>query len=50
MGEGYAAIQRSGRSACSGGWGQSDDYSAGFVTTQSIAFKYLMAPEPYKYT
>ncbi len=25
-------------------------HSAGFVTTQSVALKYVMASEPYKYT
>jgi hypothetical protein len=54
MGEGYAAIQRGGgiRDACSvGGWGQSMmAHSAGSVTILSIAFKYVMASEPYNYT
>ncbi len=40
MGEGYAAIQRGGRAAC----------SAGYVTTQRKEFKYVMASEPYRYT
>ncbi len=38
-----------GRAACSGGWGSLMTHSAGFVTTQSIAFKYVMASEPYRY-
>jgi hypothetical protein len=37
MGEGYAAIRRGGRAACSGGWVMT--HSAGSVTTQSIALK-----------
>ncbi len=45
-GEGYAAIHRA---ACSGGWGQSDESCAGFVTTQSIAFNYVKASAPYRY-
>ncbi len=45
-GEGYAAIQRA---ACSGGWGQSDESCAGFVTTQSISFNYVKASAPYRY-
>ncbi len=52
LGEGYAAIQRMGRLSVAGGWGQSDvmTNSASFVTTQSVAFKYVMASEPYRYT
>ncbi len=51
MGEGYAAIQRGGRAACSrGGGGSLMTYSAGSVTTQRKAFKYVMASEPYRYT
>jgi hypothetical protein len=48
MGEGYAAIQRGGSAACSGV--SLMTHSAGSVTTQMIALKYVMAFEPYKYT
>jgi hypothetical protein len=48
MGEGYAAICRGGRAACNGEWGLT--HSAGSVTTQSIAIKYVMASEPYRHT
>ncbi len=50
MGEGTAAIQSGGRAACSGGWGSVVTHTAGSVTTQSIAFKYVMASEPYRNT
>jgi hypothetical protein len=52
MGEGYAAIHRGGGLPVvgGGGWGQSDDHSAGPVTSQSIALKYVMASELYSYT
>ncbi len=52
MGEGYAAIQRGGRAACSGGGGGGRlmAYSAGSVKTQRKAFKYVMASEPNRYT
>jgi hypothetical protein len=50
MGEGYAAIQRGGRAACSGGGGSLMTHSAGSVDTQRKAFKYVMASEPYRYT
>ncbi len=50
MGEGYAAIQSGGRAACSGGRGSVMTHTAGSVTTQSIAFKYVMASEPYRKT
>jgi hypothetical protein len=40
MGEGYAVIQRGGRAAYSGGLG----------VGQSVAIKYVMATEPYRYT
>jgi hypothetical protein len=33
-----------------GGGGSLMTHSAGFVTTQKKAFKYVMASEPYKYT
>jgi hypothetical protein len=49
IGEGYAAIQR-GRAACSGVLGSLMTHSAGSVMTQSIAFIYVMAFEPYRYT
>jgi hypothetical protein len=32
-----------------GGWGSLMTHSAGSVTTQRIAFKYVMAFEPYSY-
>jgi hypothetical protein len=50
MGEGYAAIQRGGRAACSGGGGSLMTHSAGSLTTQRKEFKYVMAAEPYRYT
>jgi hypothetical protein len=33
-----------------GGGGSVMTHTAGSVTTQSIAFKYVMAPEPYRNT
>ncbi len=50
MGEGSAAIQRGRGLPVVGGWGKSDDQSAYSVTTQSVAFKYAMASEPYRHT
>ncbi len=50
MGEGNAAIQSGGRAACSGGGGIVMTHTAGCVTTQSVAFKYVMASEPYRNT
>ena len=51
MGEGNAAIQSGGRAACSGGGGGSVvTHTAGSVTNQSIAFKYVMAFKPYRTT
>ncbi len=47
MGEGNAAIQSGGRAASSGGGGSVVTHTAGSVTTQSIAFKYVMAFKPY---
>jgi hypothetical protein len=47
MGEGNAAIQSGGRAACCGGGGSVMTHTDGSVTTQSIAFKYVMASEPY---
>jgi hypothetical protein len=32
------------------GWGSVMTYTAGSVTTRSIAFKYVMASEPYRNT
>ncbi len=49
MGEGYAAIQRGGGLPVVGGGGSLMTHSAGSVT-QSIALKYVMASEPYRYT
>ncbi len=44
MGEGYAAMQRGGRAACSGRWGQSDvkillSLTSIFVDSQQIFWK-----------
>ncbi len=50
MGEGYAAIHRGGGLPVVGGGGSLMTHSAGSVTTQSIALKYVMASEPYMYT
>ncbi len=50
MGEGYAAIHRGGGLPAVGGGGSLMTHSAGSVTTQSIALKYVMASEPYKCT
>ncbi len=44
MGEGYAAIQMAGGLPVMGGGGSLMTHSA---TTQTIAFKYVMASEPY---
>jgi hypothetical protein len=49
MGEGSAALQKRGRAACSGGEGSLMTQSADSVTTQSMAFKFVMASEPYRY-
>jgi hypothetical protein len=53
MGEGYAVIQMA-RSACSGGGvslvSVTHSAAADSATTQSTAFKYVMAFEPYRYT
>jgi hypothetical protein len=50
MGEGYAAIHRGGGLPIVGGGGSLMTHSAGSVTTQSIALKYVMASKPYRYT
>jgi hypothetical protein len=50
MGEGNAAIQSGWRAACSGGGGSVMTHTAGSINTQSIAFKYVMAFEPYRST
>jgi hypothetical protein len=52
MGEGNAAIQSGGRAASSEvrGGGTVMTQTAGSVTTQRIAFKYVMASEPYRNT
>ncbi len=50
MGEGYAAIQRREGLNVVGGGGSLMTHGASSVTTQSIAFKYVMASEPYRYT
>jgi hypothetical protein len=48
MGEGYAAIQQGGGLSVVGG--SLVTHSAGSVTIQRKAFKYVMASEPYGYT
>ncbi len=50
MGEGYAAIHRRGGLPAVGGGGSLMTHSAGSITTQSIALKYVMASEPYRNT
>jgi hypothetical protein len=50
MGEGNAAIQSGGRWPVVGGGGCVMTHTAGSVTTQNIAFKYVMASEPYRNT
>ena len=50
MGEGYAAIPRGVGLPVVGGGGSQMTHSAGSVTTQRIALKYVMASEPYRYT
>ncbi len=50
MGEGYAAIEMGGGLPVVGGGGCLMTHSAGSVTTQSIAFKYVMASEAHRYT
>jgi hypothetical protein len=50
MGEGFAAIQRRGGLPVIRGGGSLMTHGAGSVTTQSVAFKYVMAFEPYRYT
>jgi hypothetical protein len=50
MGEGNAAIQSGGGLPVVGGGGSVMTHPAGSVTTQRIAFKYVMASEPYKNT
>ena len=46
MGEGYAAIHRGGGLPVVGGGGSVVTHTAGSVTTQSKAFKYVMAFKP----
>ncbi len=50
MGEGYAAIDKGGRLPVVGGGGSLLTHGAGSATTQSIALKYVIASEPYRYT
>ncbi len=53
MGEGNAAIQGGGPGGelpVVGGGGSVMTHTAGSVTTQSIAFKYVMASKPYRNT
>jgi hypothetical protein len=49
MGKDYAALQRGGRLSVGGGGGSLRNHSAGSVTNQRKAFKYVMASEPYRY-
>jgi hypothetical protein len=49
MGEGYAAIQRGAGLPVVGGGGSLMTYSAGFVTIQRKAFKYVTASEPCRF-
>ncbi len=49
MGEGYVAIQMGGGLPVMGCGGSLMTHSNGSATTQSIAFKYVMASEPYRY-
>ena len=46
MGEGNAAIQSGGGLPLVGDGGRVMTHTAGYVTTQSIAFKYVMAFKP----
>jgi hypothetical protein len=48
--DGYAAIQGGGGLPVVGGGGSLMTHSAYSVTAQRIAFKYVMASEPYRYT
>jgi hypothetical protein len=50
MVEGYAAIQSGGGLPVVGGGGSLMTRNACSVTTQSIASKYVIASEPYRYT
>ncbi len=50
MGEVYAAIHSGGWMPLVGGGGSLMTPSAGSVTTQSMALKYVMASGPYRYT
>jgi hypothetical protein len=50
MGEGNAAYKVGGGLPLVGGGGSVMTYTAGSGTTQSIAFKYVMAFEPYRNT
>ncbi len=50
MGEGNAAILSGGGLPVVGGGGSVMTHTAGSVTTQSIAFEYVMASEPYRNT
>jgi hypothetical protein len=49
MGEGHADILR-GLPLVGGGGGSLMTHSTRSVTIQNIAFKYVMASEPYRYT
>jgi len=50
MGESYAAMRGRGLPVVGGGGCSLMNHREGSVTTQSIALKYVMASEPYKYT
>jgi hypothetical protein len=50
MDEGYVAIQRGGGLPVVMGGGSLMTHIAGSITSQSIAFNYVMASEPYRFT
>ncbi len=50
MGEGYAVIHQEVWKPVVEGGGSMMTHSAGSVTTPSIAYNNVMAPEPYSYT
>ncbi len=50
MGEGYAAIHMEVGLPVVGGGGSMMTHSTGYVTTPSVDYNDVMAPEPYSYT
>jgi hypothetical protein len=50
MGEGYAAIHKGGGLPAVRSGGSLKTHSAGSVTTQRKATKYVVTSEPYRYT